>query len=63
MGKKIAEEMAKERPKFIEGCKATHNIDAKKAGEVFDLWKNSPTTASTSPTPPPMPWSATRPPI
>jgi DNA polymerase-3 subunit alpha len=37
MGKKIAEEMAKERPKFIEGCKATHNIDAKKAGEVFDL--------------------------
>jgi DNA polymerase-3 subunit alpha len=37
MGKKIAEEMAKERPKFIEGCKATHNIDAKKSGEVFDL--------------------------
>lgn len=37
MGKKIAEEMAKERPKFIEGAKKTHNIDAKKAGEVFDL--------------------------
>ncbi|MEY4696621.1 MAG: hypothetical protein RIT14_1049, partial [Pseudomonadota bacterium] len=37
MGKKIAAEMAKERPKFIEGAKATHNIDAKKAGEVFDL--------------------------
>ncbi|RRH75853.1 DNA polymerase III subunit alpha [Falsigemmobacter faecalis] len=37
MGKKIPEEMAKERPKFIEGAKATHNIDAKKAGEVFDL--------------------------
>ena len=37
MGKKIAEEMAKERPKFIEGCKVTHNIDAKKSGEVFDL--------------------------
>jgi DNA polymerase-3 subunit alpha len=37
MGKKIAEEMAKERPKFIDGCKATHGIDAKKAGEVFDL--------------------------
>ncbi len=37
MGKKIAEEMAKERPKFIEGAKATHNIDAKKSGEVFDL--------------------------
>ena len=37
MGKKIAEEMAKERPKFVEGCKKTHNIDAKKSGEVFDL--------------------------
>jgi DNA polymerase-3 subunit alpha len=37
MGKKIAEEMAKERPKFLEGAKATHGIDAKKAGEVFDL--------------------------
>ncbi|MBC7138644.1 MAG: DNA polymerase III subunit alpha [Defluviimonas sp.] len=37
MGKKIAEEMAKERPKFIEGARATHGVDAKKAGEVFDL--------------------------
>ncbi len=37
MGKKIASEMAKERPKFIEGCKATHDIPATKAGEVFDL--------------------------
>ena len=37
MGKKIAEEMAKERPKFIKGAAETHNIDAKKAGEVFDL--------------------------
>ena len=37
MGKKIAEEMAKERPKFIEGCKKTHGIDEKKSGEVFDL--------------------------
>ncbi|WP_283178610.1 DNA polymerase III subunit alpha [Gemmobacter sp. 24YEA27] len=37
MGKKIAEEMAKERPKFIEGCTATHQIDTKKSGEVFDL--------------------------
>jgi DNA polymerase-3 subunit alpha len=37
MGKKIAEEMAKERPKFIDGARATHGIDAKKAGEVFDL--------------------------
>ncbi|MGA0540827.1 DNA polymerase III subunit alpha [Neotabrizicola sp. VNH66] len=37
MGKKIAEEMAKERPKFIEGCTKTHKIDPKKSGEVFDL--------------------------
>ena len=37
MGKKNPEEMALERPKFIEGAKKTHNIDAHKAGEVFDL--------------------------
>ncbi|MCC7322038.1 MAG: DNA polymerase III subunit alpha [Rubellimicrobium sp.] len=37
MGKKIAEEMAKERPKFIEGAARTHGVDARKAGEVFDL--------------------------
>jgi DNA polymerase-3 subunit alpha len=37
MGKKIAEEMAKERPKFVTGAKATHNVPEKKAGEVFDL--------------------------
>jgi DNA polymerase-3 subunit alpha len=37
MGKKIAEEMARERPKFIAGAAATHGIDARKAGEVFDL--------------------------
>jgi DNA polymerase III subunit alpha len=37
MGKKIAEEMAKERPKFIEGAQKTHNIGKDKAGEVFDL--------------------------
>ncbi len=37
MGKKIAEEMAKERPKFIEGAAKTHGVSAAKAGEVFDL--------------------------
>ncbi len=37
MGKKNPEEMARERPKFIDGAKATHNIPAAKAGEVFDL--------------------------
>ena len=37
MGKKIAEEMAKERPKFIEGAAKTHGVSREKAGEVFDL--------------------------
>ena len=37
MGKKKPEEMAKERPKFIDGCRNTHGVDAEKAGEVFDL--------------------------
>ncbi|MDO5648684.1 DNA polymerase III subunit alpha [Paracoccus sp. (in: a-proteobacteria)] len=36
MGKKIAEEMAKERPKFVQGAVA-NNVPEKKAGEVFDL--------------------------
>ena len=36
MGKKIAEEMARERPKFIEGS-IKNGVDRKKAGEVFDL--------------------------
>jgi DNA polymerase-3 subunit alpha len=37
MGKKIAEEMAKERPKFIQGAEQTHGVGREKAGEVFDL--------------------------
>ncbi|RYH01622.1 DNA polymerase III subunit alpha [Salipiger sp. IMCC34102] len=36
MGKKIAEEMAKERPKFEVGAVA-NGVDKKKAREVFDL--------------------------
>ncbi len=36
MGKKIAEEMAKERPKFVDGAVA-NGVDKQKAGEVFDL--------------------------
>src|SRR5690606_20702945 len=36
MGKKIAAEMAKERPKFETGAKA-NGVDKKKATEVFDL--------------------------
>ncbi len=36
MGKKIAEEMAKERPKFVKGAIA-NGVEEKKAGEVFDL--------------------------
>ena len=36
MGKKIAAEMAKERPKFEEGARA-NGVPQKKASEVFDL--------------------------
>ncbi len=36
MGKKIPEEMAKERPKFIEGA-VRNGVTKEKAGEVFDL--------------------------
>jgi DNA polymerase III subunit alpha len=36
MGKKIAAEMAKERPKFIKGS-VENGVSDKKAGEVFDL--------------------------
>jgi len=36
MGKKKKEEMAEVRVPFIEGC-ARNGIDAKKAGEIFDL--------------------------
>ena len=36
MGKKIKEEMAAQRATFIEGA-AKNNVDAKKAGEIFDL--------------------------
>ncbi len=36
MGKKIAEEMAKERPKFVSGAKE-NGVDEAKASEVFDL--------------------------
>jgi len=37
MGKKNPEEMARERPKFIQGAKATHNVDAAKAVSCHDL--------------------------
>ncbi len=36
MGKKIAAEMAKERPKFLEGAK-NNGVEKKKASEIFDL--------------------------
>ncbi|MFT3869437.1 MAG: DNA polymerase III subunit alpha [Nibricoccus sp.] len=37
MGKKDVEGMAKERVKFVAGAKQHHNIDEKKANEIFDL--------------------------
>jgi DNA polymerase-3 subunit alpha len=37
MGKKDKEKMAKEREKFIKGCKELNNIGEKQANEIFDL--------------------------
>jgi len=37
MGKKDVEGMAKERVKFVAGAKQYHDIDEKKANEIFDL--------------------------
>ena len=36
MGKKIKEEMEKERAKFIDGAKATMGVDAEQSGLIFD---------------------------
>jgi DNA polymerase-3 subunit alpha len=37
MGKKKAEEMAKQRAVFVKGCKETNRIPEKQANEIFDL--------------------------
>src|SRR4029450_9491193 len=37
MGKKKAEEMAKQRDIFVKGCARVNNIPAAKANQVFDL--------------------------
>ncbi len=37
MGKKIKEEMDKQRDIFVEGCKTTNDINETKANEIFDL--------------------------
>lgn len=37
MGKKIKEEMARQRGIFVEGCKKFNNIDEKLSNEIFDL--------------------------
>lgn len=37
MGKKKADEMAKERVKFVAGAKEINNIDEAKANEIFDV--------------------------
>ena len=36
MGKKLREEMAKERAKFIAGCVKANNIPEEQAGQIFD---------------------------
>jgi DNA polymerase-3 subunit alpha len=37
MGKKDKEKMAKEREKFLKGCRELNGIEEKKANEIFDL--------------------------
>ncbi|MBO9581260.1 MAG: DNA polymerase III subunit alpha [Sphingobium sp.] len=37
MGKKVKAEMDAQRATFVEGCKSHHDIDKKKANELFDL--------------------------
>jgi DNA polymerase III subunit alpha len=37
MGKKKAEEMAKQRETFVQGCASANNIPAAKANQIFDL--------------------------
>ncbi len=37
MGKKVQAEMDAQRGRFVEGCKAVSEIDAKRANELFDL--------------------------
>jgi len=37
MGKKKAEEMAKQRDIFVKGCAKVNNIPAPKANQIFDL--------------------------
>ncbi|HEX5177539.1 MAG TPA: DNA polymerase III subunit alpha, partial [Chthoniobacteraceae bacterium] len=37
MGKKDKAKMAKERAKFVQGCKELNKIDEKKANDIFDL--------------------------
>ena len=50
MGKKIASEMAEHREIFVEGA-LLNGVSRQLAVEIFDPWKSSPTTGSTSPTP------------
>src|SRR3546814_12041871 len=37
MGKKDQKEMDAQRQRFVEGCKRVSSIDARQAGELFDL--------------------------
>lgn len=37
MGKKKAEEMARQREQFVQGCREKNNIPAPKANQIFDL--------------------------
>ena len=62
MGKKKAEEMAKERAGFMEGCRRNGVDDARSPAASSTSWRSSRPTASTSPTRPPTGSSPSRPP-
>ncbi len=62
MGKKIKAEMDAQRAAFIDGAVA-RKVAPARPSRSSTRSTNSPATASTRATPPPMRWSPTRPPI
>ena len=63
MGKKNAEEMAKQRERFMSGAAALGHSEGCGQAKSSTRWTSSPATASTSRTPRRMRWWRTRRPI
>ena len=63
MGKKNAEEMAKQRDRFMSGAAANSAIPRTSPAKSSIRWRSSPATASTSRTRRPTGWWPIRPPI